>query len=79
MGGERIFIDTDNRWYFRIRGNQISSPYASQALAQAALETFIGDCRRRTEPVDLAKSVDMLRRSGVATVAPDTRPAERNA
>ena len=62
MSSERIFIDTDDSWYFRIRGNQVSGPYASQEQARLALEAYVGNCVRRTEPVDLGKSINALRR-----------------
>ena len=71
MSSERIFIDTDDSWYFRIRGNQVSGPYASREQARLALEAYVGNCARRTEPVDLGKSITSLRRL-------DPRGAERS-
>jgi len=62
MSGERIFIDTDESWYFRIRGNQVSGPYASREQARLALEAYVGNCVRRTEPVDVGKSISSLHR-----------------
>lgn len=61
MSDDRIFIDTDDRWYFRIRGNQVSAPYASREQARAALQAYVGTCVRRAEPIDLGKSISALR------------------
>ncbi|MGA0839606.1 MAG: DUF6316 family protein [Pseudomonadales bacterium] len=50
MASDRIFLDDDARWYFKVRGNQVRGPFASEAEAEHALEEYVAACQARLEP-----------------------------
>ncbi|MCP5184194.1 MAG: hypothetical protein H6993_09545 [Pseudomonadales bacterium] len=44
---ERIFQQGD-KWFFHLRGNQISGPFLSYDLAESALNKHVDQCRNRS-------------------------------
>jgi len=49
MSKERVFLGEDGQWYFNVRGNQATGPFASRREAEQQLIRYVNACRNRVE------------------------------
>ena len=61
MASDRIFLDDDAGWYFKVRGNQVRGPFVSADEAEEALKAYVTACQARLEPRFMKFDLNSLR------------------
>jgi Domain of unknown function (DUF6316) len=61
MASDRIFLDDDAGWYFKVRGNQVRGPFTSEDEAEQALHAYVTACQARLEPKFMKFDLNSLR------------------